>query len=190
MERWTCRTAPLTLDGAAACRARTIAPDEVHRQGQHRGQQGGRHIHVVDLLALGRVDDVVELHGHWVVLAPGEDQTEQEIIPDAGGLQDQCDDEDRQRHRQHQLEIDAPEAAAVDTRGLEQLDRQAAVIVAKQQRHDRHAEDGVDQHDVRHRLEQVHHRKHAHQRVEHHRVRNERAQIRMPKNQPAHLTRQ
>ena len=37
----------------------------------------------------------------------------------------------------------------------EQLDRQARVVVAEHQRHDRHAEEGMDQHDVGDGLEQI-----------------------------------
>jgi hypothetical protein len=79
------------------CRARKAC-----RTGSRRAAGRARsgwcgHVDVVFLHALYRVDDVVELHRHRQVLAAGEDHdAEQEVVPDAGDLQDDGDDQDRQ----------------------------------------------------------------------------------------------
>jgi hypothetical protein len=73
-----------------------LSGDEVDRQRHQPGQQRRGHVDVVFLHALHRVDDVVELHGHRILVGLGVDDTEQEIVPDAGDLQDHGDHEDRQ----------------------------------------------------------------------------------------------
>ena len=113
-------TQPLTAP-AAMPRTNQRPETQIDDQRHQRREDGRRHVDVVEPLAGGGVDDVVELHRHRQVVAPGEHQAEDEVVPDAGHLHDHRDHDDRQRHRQHQLEEDAPEAAAVDARGLEQL---------------------------------------------------------------------
>src|SRR3954447_9005149 len=121
-----------------------FAGDEIDDQRDQAGEQRGRHVDVVFLHALDGVDDVVELHGHRVDVRPRVDNPKQKIVPDAGDLQDDRDDENRQRHRQHDLQIDAPESGAVDARGLEQLLGDGGEIVAEQQGEDRHAENRMN----------------------------------------------
>ena len=128
---------------AAMPRTNSLAGDEIDDERHEARQDRCGHVDVVFLHALHGVDDVVELHRHRIGVRPGVDDAEQEVVPDAGDLQDDGDDEDRQRHRQHDLEVDAPEAGAVDARRLEQLLRHRGEIVAEQQRQDRHAEDGM-----------------------------------------------
>src|SRR5207244_3969527 len=81
-------------------------------------------------------------------LAAGEAKAQNEVVADAGHLQDGGDDEDRQRHRQHDEREDLPEARAVDARGPEQLERNAGIVVAEDESHDRQAEDDVDEDDA------------------------------------------
>src|SRR3954471_21347773 len=72
-------TAPIgsALHGTSGDAAHEPAPGkEVDEERDQRGQHGRRHVDVVVPLALGRVDDVVELHGHRQVLAAGEGQAE------------------------------------------------------------------------------------------------------------------
>ena len=144
---WTCRSRPLmTLVAAeadarldltpahftalAAMPRRTSGRRRSRRPGHGRGQDGGGHVDVVEAFARHGVDEVVELHGHRFGVAAGEGEAHDVVVPDAGDLHDGRDDQDGRGHRQHQLEEDAPEAAAVDARGLEQLLRQAGVVVA------------------------------------------------------------
>ena len=64
---------PLTAP-AAMPRTNQRPGDEIDDQRHEAGQDGRRHVDVVGALALGRVDDVVELHGHRQVVAAGEGQ--------------------------------------------------------------------------------------------------------------------
>ncbi len=134
--------------------------------GSKRGQQRRRHLHVVFPLALGGVDDVVELYRHRQVFAPGEHQPEQEVVPDSGNLQDHRHHDHRHRHRQHDGAEDAPEAGAVDACGLEQFDRQAREVIAEDQRHRRQAEDGVHEHDAGDGVVQSDEGEDPHQRID------------------------
>src|SRR5262245_30372384 len=55
------------------------AGDEIDGERHEAGEDGCRHVDVIFAHALDRVDDVVELHGHWIVRLPGIDEAE-EII--------------------------------------------------------------------------------------------------------------
>src|SRR5262249_10544909 len=74
------RTSSNTADEPAA-------GNEIYDQRNHRGKQRRRHLHIVFAFALSRIDDVVELDGHRQVLAAGEYQAEDEVVPDTGDLQ-------------------------------------------------------------------------------------------------------
>ena len=65
------------------------------------------------------------------------------------------------------------EAAAVDPGGVEQFLRQRRVVVAEQERHDRQAEDDVDDHDPGQRVVDAEHREQPDQRVQENLVGNE-----------------
>ena len=58
------------------------------------GQQRCGHVDVVLFDALYGVHDVIELHGHRVLIGARVDYAEQEVVPDAGDLQNDGDDED------------------------------------------------------------------------------------------------
>src|SRR5690606_11542096 len=74
----------LSLHGAGGDAAdEQLAGDEVDDEGHETRQHGGSHVDVVFRRPLGGVDDVVELHGHRVVLRARIDHAEQEVVPDA-----------------------------------------------------------------------------------------------------------
>src|SRR6056297_2293009 len=58
--------------------------EEVDDQRHEAGQQRRGHVDVVFLHALDRVDDVVELDGHRILLGSRVDDAEEEVVPDAG----------------------------------------------------------------------------------------------------------
>src|ERR1700712_830007 len=64
------------------------AGDQIDGQRQQRREEGRRHVPVVEPLAGGGVDDVVELYRHRQILAPREDEADQEVVPDVGHLHD------------------------------------------------------------------------------------------------------
>ena len=78
-------------------------------------------------------------------VSAGEDDAEQEFVPDAGELPDHGDDQDRRRQRQDDLEEDAPEAGAVDARRLDEIVGNVDVVVAAEQRRERQPLDAVDE---------------------------------------------
>src|SRR5690606_36819632 len=75
-----------------------LSGDEVDDEGDEPRKQRGRHVHVVLLHALDGIDDVVELDGHRIGLRCRVDHAEEEVVPDAGDLDDERHHEDRQRH--------------------------------------------------------------------------------------------
>src|SRR5882724_9259683 len=99
-----------------------------HRLGGDRGRkrdQRRRH----RLLSAGRKGDAIE-----------------ELVPDPGELEDHGHDQDRRRQWQDDAPEDPEEAGAVDPRRLQQVLRNADIIVAAEQRRETEALDGVDQH--------------------------------------------
>src|SRR5215217_9053669 len=143
METLCCIGLPLHRTGSDAA-DEPLAGDEIDRERHEASQDGRGHVHVVFGRALGRVDDIIEVDGHRIVLRAGKDDAEQEVVPDTGDLEDQRHHEDRQRHGQHDLEENAPEARPVDARRLEQFLWQRREVIAEQERQDGHAEDGMD----------------------------------------------
>src|SRR5690606_575867 len=86
------------------------AGEEVNEQWHGTGQNSCGHIDVIFLHALHGIDDVIQLHGHRKILRSGKDHAEQKVVPDTGYLQNDRDNENRQRHRQHDLKENSPEA--------------------------------------------------------------------------------
>ncbi|ENN89224.1 hypothetical protein RHSP_52212 [Rhizobium freirei PRF 81] len=134
-----------------------------------------RHVDVVFLHTLDRIDDVIELDGHRIIFRPGEDDAEQEVVPDARDLQDHGDDEDRQRHGQHDAQENLPETRTVDARSLEKLHRQRREIIAEQQGQDRHTEDAVHQDKSAERAVDTDFAQYDDDRIDHHLIGDERA---------------
>src|SRR5690606_37328126 len=92
----------LSLHGAGGDAAyEQLAGHKIDDQGHEAGQHGCGDVDVIFRRTLSRIDDIVELNGHRVVLRAGKDHAEQEVVPDTGNLQDERHHEDRQRHGQH-----------------------------------------------------------------------------------------
>ena len=116
--------------------------------GTQAGEDGRGHVDVVFLHALHRVDDVVELHGHRVVVGPVKMTPNRKsfqmpvtcrmiattkIGSDIGSM----------------IWKKMPQKPAPSTRAaLNSSSGSDDEIVAEQQRQDRHAEDGVDDDDT------------------------------------------
>src|SRR6266436_3689639 len=167
-------TAPALYGARRNAAHKPAARGEVDDERDQRGQQGGRHVHIVGALTLRRIDDVIKLDGHRQILASGEDKTENEVVPDAGHLQNDCDDEHGRRHWQHDRPEDAKESRAVDACCLEKLGRKGCEVIAEQQRHHRQPEDGVDDDDAEQRIVYAEHGEDAHQGIDEYLSRNER----------------
>ena len=138
---------------------KNLSEQEVDDERRRGGQQRAGHQHVVGRAARRRRVHIVQHHRHRLRRGLAEGDADQKVVPDAGDLQDQNDDQDVARHRQHDLEEDLPETAGIDHRGGDQLLRDAAKIIGEDQRQDRHRERRMHERDAPGRAEDVQRRR-------------------------------
>src|ERR1700727_619860 len=113
--------------------ARDVIRAGVHLTGRERDQRGGDRL----------------------LRSAGEDDAEQEFVPDAGELPDHRDDKNRRRQRKDDLEKDSPETGAVDAGRLDEVVRNVDVIVAAEQRREREALDHVNENEAVDRVREM-----------------------------------
>ena len=121
---------------------------EVDDQRRRGGEQRAGHDDVVEGAGGRRRIHVVEDDGHRLGVGAAEGHADEEIVPDGGDLQDQDDDQDIARHRQHDAEENPPEPARIDHRRRDQLRGNAAEIVGEDQGQDRHRQRRMDHGDA------------------------------------------
>src|ERR1700733_3015501 len=93
--------------------------------------------------------------GDRLLRSAGEDDAEQEFVPDAGELPDHRDDEDRRRQWKNDLEKDSPEAGAVDGGRLGEGVGNVDVIVPAEQRREREALDHMNENEAINRVREM-----------------------------------
>src|ERR1700733_2189457 len=126
----------LSLDGALREPANEILAAEQINQERRNGanhHRRARDIVRVGVHLTGRQRD--QRRSDRLLGSPGEDDAEQEFVPDAGELPDHGDD--RRREGKDDLEKDSPEAGAVDARRLDEVVGDVDVIVPAEQRRER-----------------------------------------------------
>ena len=116
--------------------------------GGNGGEQRGRHVDVVVGLAERRDHHIGEDHRHRLRADAAVGQADEEVVPHRGDLQDQHDDHDVPAHRQDDLAEDAPEGARIHHRGAHDLLGYSLVVIAEDQREQRHGERRVDDRDA------------------------------------------
>src|SRR5271163_3858397 len=138
-----------SLDGALGEPANEIlAAEQIDQERRNGADQHGGACDVVGvgIHLTGRQRD--QRRGDRLLGSAGEDDPEQEFVPDAGELPDHGDDEDRRRQREDDLEKDSPEAGAVDAGRLDEVIGNVDVIVAAEQRGEREALDHVNKNEA------------------------------------------
>src|SRR6185437_10062656 len=122
-----------------------LAAEEVDEQrGEGADEHGGAR-HVVGVHAEPSRAQRHERRGNRLLGAGGEDDAEQELVPDAGELPDHRNDQDRRRDRDDHLPEDAPEAGAVDAGRLDQVVGDVDVEIAAEERGERYALHAVNE---------------------------------------------
>src|SRR5271166_3491417 len=124
-----------SFDGALGQAADEIFPaEEINEEGRDGGDQNGAARNIIRMGVLLASLQSDERGRDRLLAATSEHDAEQILVPDAGELPDDGDDENRRRERKDDLEEDAPEACAVDARRLDQIVRDVDVIVPAEQR--------------------------------------------------------
>src|ERR1700677_1640929 len=146
----------LSLDGALRQPANEIlAAEQIDQERRYRADhhRGARDVVRVRILLTRRQCD--QRHRDGLLGPAGEDDAEQEFVPDAGELPDHSDDEDRRRQGKDDLEEDSPEAGAVDARRLDEVVGNVDVIVAAKQGREGQPLDHVNENEAVNRVREM-----------------------------------
>src|ERR1700684_2290328 len=145
-----------SLDGALREPANEIlAAEQIDQERRNGADQHGGACDVVGVGVhlTGRQRD--QRRGDRLLRSAGEDDAEQEFVPNAGELPDHGDDEDRRRQRKEELYEYPPETGAVEAGRLDEIVGNVDVIVAAEQRREREALDHVNENEAVNRVREM-----------------------------------
>src|ERR1700722_1140719 len=132
-----------------------LAAEEIDQQRRHGGDQHRAAGDVVGAGVHGICGQSDKRGSHRLLTPASEDDAKQIFVPDAGELPDDGDDEDRRRKRKNDLIKDAPEPGPVDPGRFDEVVRNVHVVVAAEQRRERHALNHMDEDETVNRVGQV-----------------------------------
>src|SRR4051794_38035114 len=128
--------------------------EQIHQQRRQRRDQHRSTLIAEHRLGSNRGGQRDQRRRYRLLIACRKGDAKEELVPDPGELEDHGHDQDRRRQRQDDAPENPEEAGAVDPRRLQQVLRNADIIVAAEQRRETQALHGVDQHQAGDRVHQ------------------------------------